>query len=524
MLTRLSRMLLPPEAEVRWRRLELMGWAFLFSLSFYPGPFGFLAWFCLIRPLWIIASLPTRPAFNAAYLYGFFFNLFTIYWLAWVTPPGMIAAVIIVAFYYAGMLMVFHRLYHLRPLFGFIAMPFLWAGLEYFRTLSEFAFPWADLGYTQSFFLQILQIVSIISVHGLTIIVVAVNVLLWQVFRPQLSAERRITAVLVAAATVAALVAYGWIEMPKYPEDGDIKISLLQGSVSIEDKWREGNTQHSLDIYDSLATSTREFGPQLIVWPETSVPCYLTHDHGCRRQVSNIARRTGTFHLAGALAATTDSAHQHYYNACFQYDSLGRDAGRYDKVKLVPFSEHVPYQDRVPFLQQKVLRKYLTIIDQWGVQWWSDFYPGDSLVLFEIPDALYGVAICFECAFPDYMRRYLLDGADFVVGITNDTWFEGSVGLDMHARMFITRAVENRCWMARAANSGYTFVVDPWGRMRDSLKLGEVAALNTKVAALDGFSIFTRTGDVAGRAAFLFSLSLVGILSALWISSRFTKP
>ena len=226
--------LVPQDIELRKRRLELLVWSFLLSLSFYPEWFGFLAWFSLVRPLMIITSLSGRPAFNAAYFFAFFFNLFSIYWVALVTVPGMVAAVAIISVYCALALMIFLKLYRFRPIIGLIMLPLIWVGQEYFRTLSEFAFPWSDLGYSQSYYLFIIQSVSVISVHGLSLAIVAVNVLLWQVLRNSLTAEQRMTCFFSALTIVVALMAYGWIVLPPYPEPGTHRLALLQGSVPLE--------------------------------------------------------------------------------------------------------------------------------------------------------------------------------------------------------------------------------------------------------------------------------------------------
>ncbi len=158
-----------------------------------------------------------------------------------------------------------------------------------------------------------------------------------------------------------------------------------------------------------------------------------------------------------------------------------------------------------------------------GVEWWSDFYPGDSLHLFDLPDARYGTLICFESTFPDVTRQMILDGAQFMVGITNDTWFGSSVGTHMHSRIFVTRAVENRVWMARAANSGLTYVVDPYGRIRESLPMNAVAALTGKVDLLTEYSFFTRHGDIAGQIALVTMLALMVILCGLWLYPKFRR-
>jgi len=497
-----------------------MVWSFLLSLAYYPEYFGFLAWFSLVRPIMIITSLKGRQSFNAAYFFSFFFVLFSLYWLALVTIPGVFTTVVLVAFYYTFVFMLFVRLYHFKSLYGIILFPFFWVGLEYFRTLSEFAFPWSELGYTQSYYLYILQIVSVISVHGLSFLIVLVNVLLWQVLRKSNSPEQRLTAFLVSAAMVLGLVSYGWIEMPKYPIPGKVEVAMLQGSLSIEEKWAPGNADRSFFVYDSLAVSAKDSNIVLYVWPETSAPTYLSHVNQHRQKVAQICRETNGYHLVGSLGATIKDGRQKIYNSCYQFAPDGRMEKRYDKMKLVPFSEHVPYQDYVPFMQKEFLRKYLSFIDNYSVQWWSDFYPGDSLSLFSLPDYNYGALICFETTFPEFVREAVNMGADFMVGITNDTWFKRSVGIHQHSRIFITRMVENRIWGVRAANSGLTYIVDGYGRIRDELDLYEVAALKGKINILEDKTIFTRYGDIAGLFSFLITVSIIGILLVLWLIQK----
>ncbi len=498
-----------------------MIWAFVLALAFYPGPFGHLAWFALIRPIMILRRLQGTDAFSAAWFFGFCFNLFSIYWVAMVTVPGMIAAVIIVGAYYAVILAMFSRLYRWRPAWGMTALPFLWTGLEYFRTLSEFAFPWSDLGYTQSYSLNILQIVSVISVHGLTWLIVLVNVLLTVLVTKTIDPGKRLTAFFASVAVLVGLFLYGWVTIPAYPLPGEYPVALLQGSVSLDDKWTPGNEMHSFRRYDSLAQSVKDQGPKLYVWPETSVPCYLSHDESCYAAVRRIVRDSPGYHLVGALGAEVKPEKTRRFNSCYQFAPGGVLTQRYDKVKLVPFSEHVPYQDHLGFLTHDYLRKYLTFLDRPGVQWWSDFYPGDSVRIFHTDDATYGVLICFESTFPEFSRKLILMGSEFLVGITNDTWFGTSVGIHMHSRIFITRIVENRAWGVRVANTGLSYIVDGYGRQREALDVYQAQALVARVGRLDSFSVFTKYGDLAGRLSFLITLSIAAILIALWIVNRF---
>ena len=466
----------------------------------------------------IIANLKGKEAFKAAYFFAFFFNIFSIYWLAIVTPPGMVAAVFIVSLYYAIILYSFNRIYHYRKIFGLVLLPFLWVGLEYFRTLSEFAFPWSDLGYTQSYYLYIVQLASVTSVHGISFVIVLVNLFIWQVMRKDLLPERRLTAGYISVGLVIAMLAYGWIVLPKYPLPGkEIEVAILQGSISIEDKWKKDNALFSFKRYDSLAQSVNDSSTILYVWPETSAPAYVSHDAVAKVRLGKIAQKTNSYHLIGGLGAGIQDGKQRYYNSCYQFNPKGMLEKQVNKAKLVPFSEHVPYQDYLFFLERAQLRKFISAIDTYEIQWWSDFYPGKGVQLFHTPDYDYVTLICFESTFPEFSREAINEGAAFIVGITNDTWFGRSVGIHQHSRIFIMRAVENRSWGVRCANSGLSYLVDGYGRIRDELDLYKPEALRAKINRVDDRSIYTKYGDIIGKMSFLITLSIIGILLIQWI-------
>ncbi len=518
-LTRAWNAIVPPDPVVRYRRLELIFWGAILSFTQYPGWFGAVAWVALARPLALLMSLSGRAAFTSGYLFAFTYTLGTIYWVAQVTPPGMIAAVAIVAIYYALAFRMMNRLYQWNRLLGLIAIPILFTGVEHFRTLSQFAFPWSDLGYTQVGFLAVLQWVSLISVHGLTLLIVAVNVLVWQVFRRGCLPETRLTFGLSAGAVVTLLVAFGWVMLPRFPEPGTQPVAMLQGNVPLDMKWDDANLISNFARYDSLAQQAADSTPLLIVWPETAVPCWPEYQSDCLESLREIVIATGAAHTVGGLSGyREESGTWRSHNSVFHLQPNGLLGGRHDKVKLVPFAEAVPYEDYLPFLRRDALTGFLTFIETHDIQWWSDYRPGDSIVLFDLPEATYGVLICFESAFPNFARDMVRQGSDFLVGITNDTWFEGTVGMSMHTRIFITRIVENRIWGVRAANSGDTFVVDPYGRIHSSLPRDTIAALIGKIRMRKGESLFASTGDVAGQGSLLLTLLAAGILVGRWIA------
>jgi apolipoprotein N-acyltransferase len=403
-----------------------------------------------------------------------------------------------------------------------VAFPFLWVGVEYFRTLSQFAFPWSDLGYSQAYYLYLAQIVSIIGVHGLSLFVAAVNVLLVQAVRKGRLFEQRLTPTLISAAVVILLISYGWIMVPKYPLPGETRVAVLQGSVPLGEKWSPDSEASIIDLYDSLAQSVQDtIKPELYVWPETIVPCYPKHEYACGSRLGSLARSTGAYHLIGALGSRIIDHEQRHFNSCYQFSPTGAIERQYDKIKLVPFSEQVPYQKTLGFLRRDVLSEYLTFINSSGVQWWSDFHPGDSIVVFDLPEARYGVLICFESTFSEYAGDMIRRGAGFLVTITNDTWFGTSVGIHMHERIFVMRVIENRCWGVRAANSGISIIVDDYGRIRKRLGPWEIGTIVESVGSHSAGSVYTATGDIAGLVSLLLLSAAAAILAVKWSIRRF---
>src|SRR5690606_38541863 len=127
---------------------------------------------------------------------------------------------------------------------------------------------------------------------------------------------RRLTSLLSALAVCGLTVAYGFIVTPPIPRDGQFKVGLLQASVPIDVKWGEATKERDYVLYDSLSQSVADSGASLLVWPETSAPCYLTTDRGCQLKVGQIAARSGTYHLVGALGLGWKENSRRSYNSC----------------------------------------------------------------------------------------------------------------------------------------------------------------------------------------------------------------
>jgi apolipoprotein N-acyltransferase len=435
----------------------------------------------------------------------------------------MIAAIFVLSLYPAIILCAFVRIYRFKKALGLMALPCLWVGMEYFRSLTEIAFPWTDLSYSQGYYLTFIQIVSVIGCYGLSLAIIMMNIFIWQTLSRSNRLETRVSNGIAFLATGLIIYIYGWVVFPPYQESGDIKVALLQGNVDLATKWQPETRDRNFELYDSLSRVAAGENVDLIVWPETAAPSYPRLERKYRRMLSKTVSLTETIHLIGALDQVQRDGKEKAYNSAFQFSPAGEIEAVYHKVKLVPFSEHVPYQDYLPFLTRDYLSKYLDVIRTRQVQWWSDFYPGDSIVVFKTDKTQYSVLICFESAFPQFVRQCLLKGAEFMVNITNDTWFGRSPGPFQHMRLAVFRAVENRTWIVRCANSGISAFIDPYGREVSGAGLYVRDVVTEDIYPLDEYSTFTEIGPIVGQISLWITTAIFVILILLWMAGKFRR-
>jgi apolipoprotein N-acyltransferase len=178
----------------------------------------------------------------------------------------------------------------------------------------------------------------------------------------------------------------------------------------------------------------------------------------------------------------------------------GEVTARYRKMHLVPFGEYVPL---------KVLFTFGGRVTAKVVQEVSDFTPGTDAVNVAVEGHRVGGYICYEAIFPALVRRFPADGAELLVNITNDAWYGTTSAPYQHLAMAAFRAVENRRYMVRAANTGITAVVDPWGRIHEPTTLFDRTVLVREVPFVAETSFYTRHGDLFAEASSALALALL---------------
>jgi apolipoprotein N-acyltransferase len=211
--------------------------------------------------------------------------------------------------------------------------------------------------------------------------------------------------------------------------------------------------------------------------------------------VTGIAQSSGAALLFGSPAYRRDTEKVRYLNSVFLLDAKGAVKGRSDKVHLVPFGEYVPLKRFLPFLDKLVV----------GI---GDFSPG---VINPLPLNGYrvGVLVCYEAIFPELARESVRQGSDLLVNVTNDAWFGNSSAPWQHLAMVRFRAVENRVWVARAANTGISAFIAPSGQVLAATQLFVPATATVEAGLGARPGLYARTGD-------LLPALFLGI-GALWL-------
>ncbi|MFZ5518303.1 MAG: apolipoprotein N-acyltransferase [Candidatus Zhuqueibacterota bacterium] len=497
----------------------------LLSFAFPPFRMGFLAYFALIPFLFVLEEVDYKESIRWGFLFGLFVNIGTLYWINWVTVPGAIGAILYLPVYFV-IYSVLHTFIRKRLGNGQIYMwvPFLWTGMEYFRSLGVLGFPWNSLAYTQSYYLSLIQYVSYTSVYGVTFWVVLINVIILMLIKNIAGNYRRTIVYFIVLILLFILPwLYGKMVIPddEAVPDEDIRVALIQGNIDPYLKWDDAFLQENLKIYDKLTRQSAALSPQLIIWPETAIPDYFRSSKLYLNGVKSLLADINVPLITGAPDYRFKENNEYItFNAVFLVRPNRSDLQIYHKIHLVPFGERVPFTERF-----QLLKAFLERFEMGE----GNFSEGDEIVSFKVPlvpsDSLSQkepgrefimapAVVCFESVFPELVRKFILNGSDILIVITNDAWFERSSAPYQHARMAVFRAIENRVSIARCANTGVSMFIDPYGRTLSATPIFEEKVLVDTIPLRTQTTFFTRFGNVFTIAVSL--INLAPLLAALF--------
>ena len=365
--------------------------------------------------------------------------------------------------------------------------PFLFVACEFLREFLLFGFPWCLLGYSQVDFPEFIQIASFTAVHGVSFLLVSASAGLARLFTARSSFERRMS-VTLPALLISIAMAYGHerLQQPLAGE-GALSVGVIQASIPQDQKWDESLLQSNIEAHMALSREAVKREARLVVWPESAVGYELDLYPEARKEVADFTAREGVFLLTGNDDRERASTGEVRSYVGAKLISPGGDiAMRYHKMRLVPFGEYLPLPSALSsFLPIKRL-----------VQSVSDFTPGTAASIGQVQGVSVGAFICYEAIFPSLVRRFPLAGAQVLFNLTNDGWYGTSAAPYQHYAMARFRAVENHRFLVRAANTGISAIIDPFGRELVKSRLMERRALVGEVRGISEITFYARYGDV----------------------------
>jgi apolipoprotein N-acyltransferase len=287
-----------------------------------------------------------------------------------------------------------------------------------------------------------------------------------------------------------------------------VRVAVVQGNIEQEDKWNPELRDAITDRYIAMTRQALGAGATFVMWPESSTPFYFEHDIIRGAAIRRLAREANATLLIGSdqiepVKATSPDQRpeSRYYNAAFLLGPDGKVAGVYRKMHLVPFGEYVPLQNLLFFVGPIVEAV-------------SAFTPGQEAALLPVGGHEVSTAICYEVIFPDLIRSFVANGSELLTTITNDAWYGRSSAAYQHWEQASMRAIEQGRYLARAANTGISGFVDPYGRVLQKTDLFHEAVLVQDLRFIRERTVYSRTGDVVAW------LSLALTLAALAASFR----
>lgn len=509
-----------------------------------------LAWFALV-PLVLVLRRASVPA--AAWyfvIWGAVYTLVLNYWHSSYSAISLAFSVGLSAVLYALAAFPFAALTRYTKRWGFIWFAALWVGFDYLRSIGFLAYPWGYLGASQFRWLPIIQIADLGGLWLVTFVVVISNAAIaWWLdeycFAPQAGRRERSGAgarqavrdavvaafrsryLAMAGGVIVVTLLYGWWQMhshdladglaAKTSLDNVVRVVLVQQNTDPRQREYEA-TLSSLIGLSNRALARADRPPDLIVWPEgglkTDPNFWLERPERSGRgprmmeEFYRFVDRSASWVLTGASDHTfeeePDGARmRRNYNAGYLFAPDRSIRGIYHKMRLVPFTEHFPFRDQLPWVA--------ALLDKFSASNWK---AGSQRTVLHHPRFSFHAPICFEDLFPDHNRRFVNAGSEVIVGIGNDYWALTPVEGVQHATQSIFRAVENRRPMVRATTSGLTAVIDPTGRIRDGSPRPYTAAqLTADVVVRDrGRSVYGVLGDW-----FAWLALALGVGATLWV-------
>lgn len=387
---------------------------------------------------------------------------------------------------------------------GFVIAPVAWVAAEFARGHVLGGFPWIPLGSAVVTLVPVAQLASLVGVYGLSFFLVTLGVLVTLALTNV--GRTRVGAIVAAVALLLTVSVWGSARVADASltrAGTPLVVGLIQPNISQADKWNRALAGEIGRRFTALTRRAVADGAQAVLWPESSTPYLFNEDQVQSEAVRALVRESGVPLLFGTDEVERGSPDK-YYNSAFVLDPTGAVAAVYRKMQLVPFGEFVPLKQLLFFVAP--------LVDAV-----SEFTPGEHVTMLPINGHMASTAICYEVVYPHLIRQGVLEGAELLTTITNDAWYGDSSAPYQHFELASMRAIEQGRYLARAANTGISGVIDPYGRPVVATRVFEEAVVTAEIRFLQSRTLYATIGDAVAMASLALALA-----AAAWLAV--TRP
>ena len=413
-------------------------------------------------------------AFLCGWVFGFVYFVTSLNWIgnallvegneyAWAYPLAISGLPALLAFFPASACYLASKISSKiggkKIIHNLICVIILLSTMEWLRGFVFTGFPWNLYGYAWGNNLAILQILSLIGAYGLTLLTVIWGVFFGALFVSKIMPRQKFTLAALLIVSGVSVYSYGAIRLNKAeamtPAE-NLSIKIVQPNIDQADKWKRDKMMNNYARLLSLSsfstggeTQKMDGHTTWIIWPETAISFHQLYNQYTKSLLQEMLAGypQDVFIIGGALLRNEES--DTYSNSIIILDKNAEIIARYDKSHLVPFGEYIPFQKWIPIET---------------VSGFSGFEAGQGITTLELPNGKkISPLICYEILFPGAVVQRD-NKPDFIVNVTNDAWYGRSAGPEQHLLKARFRAIEENTPVIRAANTGYSAMIDRYGR------------------------------------------------------------
>ncbi len=454
----------------------------LLELSIYPFKLPILGTVVFV-PFFLLIDLHKKP-FLLIYLIGVLFFAANLYFVAFIQIAGyekfaLIFGYILLVLYesvFYGLWGWLYSRFHDGKLAWLLA-PSIWVVLEYVRSVTDLGFPWLNLWMTTAGDLSIAGLASVIGPYGVSWSLVFTGYIAYKALREK---SKKLLAVFLAVVVALHIIGYLSVRLQNRGFKRKVRVAVIQPDILPTTVYNPAEWWQTVKAFNTIMDSLDKDSFDIIILSESAFPGFYRLGQKVKRYVHGIVRRYNAYILFGS--AEYDPVHIKIYNSAFLVDPNGKIVGLYSKNHLVPFGEHLPFEDKLKFLRRINLGQ-------------SDYSPGGSFKPLSFDGVRMGIMICFESMFPEISRKEANLGADMLVVMTNDGWFGKTVGPVLHYEHARFRAIETGRYIVRSAKTGISAIIAPDGSTVTELPLFKAGYFVSDVPLRDGKTIYMVLGD-----------------------------